>query len=107
MGESGGPAKFVTERVGGRVIGHALKNVDKESGELGPMSILVLLEDSAGINTSKAEILVPRSFRGRFPIGAYVSVTLAILQTEMELVATNEANEATLEMAKRHAAGLA
>ena len=106
MADSGAQAKVVSEHLSGRVVGHALKHIDRETGDLGPLTVVVKLEDSGGVNECKADFMVPRSFRGRFPIGAYVRLDLSILQVEMEMVAKLELDEATVEMAKRHAAGV-
>jgi hypothetical protein len=65
-------AKVLSEFMGGKVMGHALKHSDPDTGDLGPLTIQIRLEDSAGVNACKAEILVPRSYRHRFPIGARV-----------------------------------
>lgn len=100
-------AKVLSEFMGGKVMGHALKHSDPDTGDLGPLTIQIRLEDSAGVNACKAEILVPRSYRHRFPIGARVRVDLMTTQQELELLEEVEAAEHEAEKTKRAASGQA
>lgn len=98
-------AKVLSEFMGGRVTGHALKHLDAETGDLGPLTVQIRLEDTGGVNSCKAEILVPRSYRHRFPIGAFVRVDLTTTQQELIRCEAQEAAEHDAEKTKRAAAG--